>query len=152
MSRSGIFAGLAVVVLLVATASLAQAQNTWNWAASSGHWSVSGNWNPNGVPAAGDTATIDNNGTVIIDATDGTANLSILNMGDASGSGYLTMSGGALGGAGLQEVIGVVSGGSGVFTQSGGVNNTIARGPTRNLRGAWRVPGASESTTCRAAI
>ena len=50
MSRSRIFLGLAAVVLLVATASLAHAQNTSELERRVGPLVLGGNWNPNGVP------------------------------------------------------------------------------------------------------
>ena len=124
MSRSSYFVGLAVAVLLVGTASLAQAQSYWN--VPSGNWSAAGNWNPTGVPASTGSAVIDNNGTATIDNTDGIVNVGNLTMGDSTGNGYLQLqTGGILNGTSgtpLTEMLGVGSSGSGIFTQSGGIN------------------------------
>ena len=138
MSRIRSFVGLAAVVLLVGTASLVQAQSYWNVA--SGHWSVGDNWNPTGVPAPTGSATIDNNGTAIIDSTDGTVNAGNLTMGDDTGNGYLQLNaGGSLQGSGsntLTELlgVGVLGTGSGIFTQTGGLNiPTISSATVVNL-------------------
>ena len=133
MSRFRNFAGLAAIVLLVGTASLAQAQNSWFWNSSGPNWSNAGNWTV--APATGGAigSIINNNGTAYINTGD--------NVGDSSGyqtvivggdwdasgnpglNGYVNMSGGILANSGTvnTEFLGYQSG-SGIFTQSGGVN------------------------------
>ena len=131
------------MVLLVGIASMAQAQSL-QWNGGTADWS-SANWVNNPTYGSGGSygaywnsqATVINNG--------GTVNITAgVNNGDASstgygwggflyvggsdfiggsgGSGYVNMSGGTLScPAALHEVLGVASG-SGIFTQSGGVN------------------------------
>ena len=121
------FFGLIAVALLVASASPAHA---WSyWVVPTGDWTVTTNWNTSldgsgltGVPT--DYAYIDNNGTCTITATDGGINLLNLYVGDTHGSGTLEMNGGSLhapDGLVIVEQLGV-AGGSGVFTQTGGLN------------------------------
>ena len=133
MSRSKTFAGLAVAVLLVGAASLAQAQNypSYYWNTSGPADWTSANWTTamdanyyNGASLIinGGTANITSSvndqsggGFVIVGGTDP----------NGSGNGYVNMTAGTLGGSSvLQEVLGVSSG-SGVFTQTGGVNGNF---------------------------
>ena len=74
---TGFFGLVAAAVLLVATASLAQAQQAdmpsfGRLRRATGNWSNSTNWSTTGqVPVNGVNTVIDNGGTANIDATDG---------------------------------------------------------------------------------
>ena len=139
--RAAAFLGLAAVVLVaIAAAAPAQTQNTayWNQAGSAA-WSNTNNWTllfnsgPNGsvinngataTISSGDNVTDNSNGGVVwVGGSSGA-------LGGVGGNGYVNMSGGTLNGhngsyqyAGpaISEVVGYDSG-SGVFTQSGGLN------------------------------
>ena len=147
MLRNRNFVGLAVAVLLVATASLALAQSTgtgayWN-VAGPADWSTAGNWvsGPFGGVGAGDqpvwvnTGTVINNGGVATigagdNVTDSTGAGYVFVggsdfLGGSGGNGYVNMTGGTLSGK-VHDILGVASG-SGIFTQSGGVNIPYAR-------------------------
>ena len=65
----------------------AGAQKTWDGGAGTNNWADGNNWNPNGVPAAGDAVTIGNGFNVILNTNTTIASLTI--GGGASGS--LTM-------------------------------------------------------------
>ena len=136
------FVGLAVVIL-VGAASLAQAQGPaqyWNNTGSAA-WSGTGHWasatfggNPEYywggmVINNGGTATIGTGDSVTDTSNNGSPNANIFiggstaMLGGSGGNGYVTMSGGTLSSPlPLQEVLGVDAGGSGIFTQSGGIN------------------------------
>ena len=123
------FAGLAVVALLVAAPSLAQAQY---WLPTTGNWSVGADWSTGSVPGTSAGATINNGGTVTIDNSTGTANCSTIFVGNGTANGgpgitgAVNMTGGVLN-ATSQEQIGHGSvSQSGFFSQSGGVNGTTA--------------------------
>ena len=102
MSRIRSFAGLAAAVLLVGTASLAQAQtsNGYYWNAGTAPWSNSNNWTSGAAPSgAYGGSVIDNNGTATIASGDNvTDNASdgYIFLGDTSGNGYVNQSGGVL--------------------------------------------------------
>ena len=140
------FFGLAAAVLLVATASLAQAQNNalyWNTTGPAA-WSNISNWlagnfsgGTNQTPTLNGGSVINNGGTATIAAgdnvTDATNKQCIFIggsdfIGGSGGNGYVNMTGGVLDTTSLNvplnEVLGVASG-SGIFTQSGGTNNSI---------------------------
>ena len=148
--------GLAAAVLLVGTASLAQAQGNanWSWNVTTGDFTVSSNWNTNNssysyvlgsVIDNGGTATVAAGGTAA--ATDQSGN-GILYIGGystpgvnggtldttAGGNGYSKMSGGTVNIA--QQILGTsfladgVTTTSGIFTQTGGVNCPFTPGPT----------------------
>ena len=139
MNRSRSFLGLVTAMLFVATASLAQAQNNalyWNTAGPA-PWSNSGNWTAgagtyNGtIINNGGTATIASGDNLTDNSGGASASTAYVYVGGAydngSGNGYVSMSGGVLNGLNsnvpLQEILGVASG-SGIFTQSGGANNS----------------------------
>ena len=132
MNRLINFAGLAAALLVAGAASLAQAQSGsvyWNVSGSAA-WSNTANWT-NGYPAGGGTI-ISNGGTATISAGDSVTDLSfgntdaIINIG-GGGNGYVNMSGGTLSypvGASYPALTEFLSyqAGSGVFTQTGGIN------------------------------
>ena len=135
------FVGLAAALLLVATASLAHAQNYpslyWNQTGPA-NWSVGSYWtSANDANYYNGGSIITNGGTVNITSsvTDNSGGGFVIVGGtdpNGSGNGYVNMTAGALGGLlnPLQEVFGVGSG-SGVFTQSGGTNsNFVGEGGT----------------------
>ena len=149
MSRSRSFVGLAAAVLLVGAASLAQAQtnsNSWNTAGPA-DWTTA-NWTGftmTGFPSQSMGGNVvNNNGTVTIgtgDTVSATTHGSVIIGGSGvgnglSGNGYVTMTGGKLTHASgrnwVWEALGVNSG-SGVFTQSGGINVPL-RSSTQWLR------------------
>src|SRR5690242_6619046 len=80
----------------------------YSWNVASGDWFTPGNWNPNGVPGAGDDATISNGGTCTLSAAASVTNF--------------TLSNGALGGSGTLSVSGTTSWSGGSFIQTGTVN------------------------------
>ena len=150
MSRIKSFAGLAAAVaLLVGAVSLAQAQNTAYWnQTGSADWGNPLNWTtlgsgPNGsVINNGATATIGSGESVTDTSSGGVVWIggSSGALGGVGGNGYVNMSGGILngytGGYGydgpaISEVVGYDSG-SGVFTQSGGVNCPFVNVPTNS--------------------
>ena len=102
------------------------------WNASSGDWSnaanwLSGQWNYSNNLGTG--TVIDNGGTAnITTAVSDLSNDGNIFLGDAGGSGWVNMTGGTLAGSGSNpacERFGVAAG-SGVFTQSGGINSPYA--------------------------
>ena len=134
------FLGLAGAVLLVAIASLAQAQTALYWTPTgSAAWSGTDNWtsttytgsitNGGSIINNGGTATIAPGDNVTDNSNSyGFGNATVLiggssaSLGGSGLSGYVNMTGGSLDStAPLQEILGVAAG-SGVFTQSGGVN------------------------------
>ena len=146
--HSGFF-GLAAAVLLMGATSLARADNMSYWNTTGpADWSSASNWTSNSYTSfnwwAGATV-INNGGTATITAGDnvtitdssneanffvGGGSATIGGIG-GNGNGYVTMTGGSLdgaaidGGYGMQEVIGIAPGGSGIFTQSGGTNMSM---------------------------
>ena len=146
---TGIF-GMAAAMFLLGTASLAQAQSGnatyWNNPGTAA-WSSSANWTQSTFGGSGlwwnGGSVINNGGTATIAAGDnvtdgggngggnggsGQGNIliggSAASLGGNGGSGYVTMTGGTLknlGSTPLTEVLGVDTG-SGIFTQTGGIN------------------------------
>ena len=131
--------GMIAAALCVAGASSAQAQYMWYWnGTGSAAWSGMANWTPGTFSGTYwyRGSVINNGGTATIAAgdsvTDGSGNATIFvggssgSLGGNGGNGYVNMSGGVLDSSSspLQEVLGVAAG-SGIFTQSGGVNNSM---------------------------
>src|SRR5580658_5822296 len=52
---------LVLAAAAVSLPTVALASTTRNWIAGSSNWNTPGNWNPTGVPAAGDSVNIINN-------------------------------------------------------------------------------------------
>ena len=152
---------LIAAVLLAGSTSLAQAQNGSYWnTAGPADW-TSANWtsaafpgDPSGSYYLGNGTVINNGGTATIGngdfASDKTATGNIFIGGSGwiggvggNGNGYVTMTGGTLGPVAgqtfsTQEWLGNTSG-SGVFTQSGGINcpfveGSAARAPFTRLQ------------------
>ena len=140
---------LFAAVLIVAAASLAQAQTTasyWN-VTGPADWSQSGNWALGTFPGypidtyLANGTVVNNGGTATITAgdnvSDNTATGNIFvggsgYIGGSGGNGFVIMSGGTLGPAAGQtypttELLGNITS-SGVFTQSGGINCPFAEG------------------------
>ena len=101
---------------------MAQAQS--NWQPTTGDWSVVSNWSSIG---GGNGSFINNGGTATIttNVTDYSGSGYVYVGGNGGGNGYVNMTGGILNPNGSStpgyEAIGVASG-SGIFTQSGGIN------------------------------
>ena len=147
MNRINRFLGMAAGVLVLGTASLAQGQ-AWYWNVTGpADWTNVTNWNisdsfggdpslfgNNASVITGGTATI-GSGQSAVDSSSGGIVLiggSSANVGGSGGNGYVTMSGGTLSNSTLPlgEVLGVDAGGSGIFTQSGGINVPFKDIPT----------------------
>ena len=151
MNRSRFYVGLVAIVFLVGAASLAQAQtnNSLYWTPSGpAAWSDAGNWTPGVGVYGGYGSIINNGGTATIAAGDNVTDNSPYNatsgyqfvyvggsssaLGGSGLSGYVNMSGGTVNSSSsatpLQEILGVASG-SGIFTQTGGVNLPYAATP-----------------------
>ena len=178
MSRIRSFVGLAAVAIFVATASLAQAQNGSYWSGATGNWTdatwTSATFNVNAAadcPAYITTGSVINNGgTVTINSTvtdpygNGFTFIGgsdfIAGAGFPGGSGYVNLVSGGIfkapAGVAQQEALGVASG-SGIFTQSGGINcpyqqgsgaagysyNSIALGWSKGGYGEYDLSGGS---------
>src|SRR5215469_2504438 len=115
-------AGLAVIG--VSRHAAAQVTRIWN-ISTSGNWSVPGNWNPSGVPAAGDSPDIFNNLstslTVTYDYTGPAITLNFVTIDDTgTGTNTLSMAANTLTVAN-GEIVG--SAGRGSFSQTGGTNS-----------------------------
>ncbi|MBL8880156.1 MAG: hypothetical protein JNG88_13640 [Phycisphaerales bacterium] len=83
-------------------ATMAARATNFTFTANSGDWNYSGNWNPNGVPTSGDTATIPNGKTCkIADANQSCTNI-VIQSGGTLGleSRDLTLSAGSVSNAG----------------------------------------------------
>ena len=121
------FFGLASAVLLVATASLAQAANNvmyWN-VTGSANWSNLNNWTAGvfGLPNSNGGSVINNGGTVNVGAGDNIPDTSgygyvfiggsSANLGGSGGNGYVNMTGGTLGSNGLSAGVRAGSAGRG---------------------------------------
>jgi T5SS/PEP-CTERM-associated repeat protein/autotransporter-associated beta strand protein len=153
--------GLLLLATTALTATLgagaAQAACTANfcWDASSGTWSTGANWTPGGgPPTSANSVLIGNGGTAIVDATnaqsstagiDGNSSVVIspggtwtatgsVTIGDATGSGTLTVNGGTLSANGQHLAIGFFgSSTSSMLIENGGVVTTTGGaqiGPT----------------------
>ena len=160
MNRIKSFVTLIAVVLLVAAASLAQAQSSL-WNVTNGDWSNSANWlsGPwNYSNNLGDGTIIDNGGTANITTTvsELTGNGNIY-LGDAGGNGWINMTAGQMNSSSATPTnyyFGIAAG-SGVFTQSGGINvpfsgaTGTSQGYYSSLSSAIKT-AAMASTTCRA--
>src|SRR5277367_1057899 len=123
------------MVLAATVAALpvvASASTTRNWFVGSGNWSTPGDWNPSGVPAAGDYANIINGDattrTITYDYTGAAVTLTGIFLSDTSGgSEVLSMTST---GTALTTDFEFVGGylfsslnGAGVLTQSVGTNS-----------------------------
>lgn len=62
---------------------------------SGGDWSTAGNWNPNVVPGAGDTANLSAAGSYIVTVSEGGLSVDTVNVGPSSGSQVLLIQSGA---------------------------------------------------------
>ena len=94
MRRQGLLLACHFFVTFAAVASLSAADILWTNSAG-GNWHVAANWNPNQVPAAGDTAFITNRGdyTVILNAD---ASVASLFLGGSEGGQAITIGGSTL--------------------------------------------------------
>ncbi|HUD47110.1 MAG TPA: hypothetical protein VMR33_09785 [Candidatus Baltobacteraceae bacterium] len=103
---------------------------TWNNSAG-GNWNVAGNWSPNQVPGAGDTATITAAGTYIVNISD-TESAASLTVGGATGVQTLQVNSGGV----LNESGGTLSITGSLKVQSGGLLNMTSQfsveGPLTN--------------------
>ncbi len=120
--------------------------NAFTWTAGvNGNWNVGGNWSPGGgPPGAGDTATINSNGTTVVNVTGNeTADNTTLSAGRLriSAGGSLTspvaMSGGTIDGGGtlngtLSSTGGTISPGTSAGRLT--VNGNVTMGATSTLR------------------
>jgi len=111
------------------------------WLPASGDWDADGNWTPYGAPTAGDTACVDNGGTVTVS---GMAQAAALTLGETDG-GTFAQTGGTAALGGLH--MGVETGSTGAATLQDGVlsvggNEQIGlygRGRFRQLGGSHHV-------------
>jgi C1A family cysteine protease len=137
---------------------------------TAGNWQDANNWNPSSLPAASDTALVDNGGTVSISSTTGSIQVSSLYDGNqargsiiqsggtntvggslylgynAGSSGTYTLSGGSLRAA--YQYAGYS--GSGIFNQSGGTNTvggSLYLGYNAGARGTYNLTGGSLTVT-----
>jgi hypothetical protein len=113
---------------------------SYTWNGGSGDWSVAGNWTPNGVPGASDTATVNSGGvTLNADTTAGTLNLG---GGTLNGSGTLTVNGTLTWTAGVMSGAGrtVIAGGATLNVSNPGAITlsvrTLENGGTVNWNGS----------------
>ena len=152
--KAGPFIGLMAAAIFVAAASLAQAQGQYNWNVAppaTGDWTNSANWTSNPWTIGGDPGmVIENGGTANVVtgdvATDLTGN-GYTYIGTPNGNGWVNMTGGqfAIG----TQLLGYATsgvGGSGVFTQSAGVNTAdsfIELGPLNGGYGEYSMSGGS---------
>lgn len=87
---------LAVAFACLSTSLMLTAQQaksaTYDWNAATGDWFTSTNWDPNGIPSAGDTAIIRNDGTAEIKAGD-SATIRELYIGHDGKNGSLSING-----------------------------------------------------------
>ena len=83
-------AGLQLVFPSVAHAATSY---TWTGQALDGQWADAGNWNPSGVPGAGDSATISLPQTVTVPASTTVQNLTVSGQGTGLSGGSLTITG-----------------------------------------------------------
>jgi T5SS/PEP-CTERM-associated repeat protein len=143
--------------LLICQSSRA-ASRTWN--TGSGNWSVSTNWNPNGVPVTGDDAKVLLNigGAVNYDYTGAAVTLNSLTL------DIVQIIGGTLnfsmGANQLHATIESVAASTGttvtstaLFSQSGGTNTvgTLIMGANSNDQGSYNLSGAASLLTGAAA-
>ena len=77
---------------LILTSYTAAHATSYSWNVASGDWFTPGNWNPTGVPGAGDDAVISNFGTVTLNGAASVTNFTQSN-GVRSGTGTLDVSG-----------------------------------------------------------
>jgi hypothetical protein len=142
---------LTVCGLTAFTASVAKATDRF-FNIFTGNWSVDGNWNPVGVPAAGDNANIISNfigGAMVtydyMDApiTLGTLTIDLTN-GGASVTNTLLVSGNAL--STNTEIVG--ENGHGKFTQSSGSNTatSLLVGHNSGSNGSYSLSGNGSLT------
>lgn len=71
------FSKLLLVFIGIAFYTDSYAQKTWDGGAGTNNWNDGNNWNPNGVPTAGQTVTIGNTYTVILNTSTTVASLTI---------------------------------------------------------------------------
>lgn len=81
----------AAATAMISMQQSAQAQRAWNVA--SGNFNVAGNWSPAGVPAPGETATINNAGTATLDSFQDVGAIEIASGGGTSGTLAMTAGG-----------------------------------------------------------
>ncbi len=125
-----LFFNLFFAVALLLPTMVSATSYTWNVA--SGDWSDANNWNPVGVPGAGDDATVNNSGTATLTANTTIQNL-VFNDGTITGNYNLTINGtlnwgtsGTMAGSGTTSVLGMA-------TISGGGYNDLRRLSARTL-------------------
>ena len=149
--RIGVNLGLTLLWVLSMN-SLAVAQITHTWNASSGNWATSSNWTPSGVPGAGDSVVITSPQLTFTVTYDYSGNVSLNKLtleegGTAliSHSATLSMSAHLL--TATTESIGDSSGGGsngvGIFNHSGGTNSAglLFLGFSSSDKGTYNLSG-----------
>jgi hypothetical protein len=121
---------LITFVLVLALAGNASAvARTWDGGGGANNrWNDGNNWNPNGVPAAADTAQLNiADANCLIDSTVTAAVCKVLDVSYDTGTCYLKVTGGSLKTGPSSDAtisVGTWKDGSGVFTMTGGDVNT----------------------------
>jgi hypothetical protein len=127
------------VLIFLTLVTVTISQTKYTWIGGSGSWQTAGNWSPNGIPGAADTAVV-NNGTITSDLSVTVASI-YLNSGSINGAGNfvitdtLIINWGNLGGTGTTTI---ASGGVAKFISSN--NKNITR--TLVVDGSLTVIGA----------
>ncbi|MEW6304194.1 MAG: hypothetical protein AB1705_12025 [Verrucomicrobiota bacterium] len=117
---------ICLLLITVAGAFTLPAQTAYTWNGTTGSWTDSARWTPNGVPGAADTANI-SSGTVNVDTDTSVDTLNFTNA-TLNGSATLTV------GTAFHWAGGTING-TGTLTLQGSVNGTISGGNTKFLDG-----------------
>ena len=85
--------GALAIQMVIPSAAHAATSYTWTGQAIDNQWSDAGNWSPNGVPGAGDSATIGAPENIIMPASTTVASLSLTGQNTGLSGGSLTVTG-----------------------------------------------------------
>jgi len=85
--------GALAIQMVIPSVARAATSYTWTGNAFDGQWTSAGNWNPNGVPGAGDSATIGVAENITMPASTTVASLTLSGQGTALSGGSLTITG-----------------------------------------------------------
>jgi len=131
---------VAATLLLLVSATSAQAVS-YSWNVSSGDWFTATNWNPNGIPGAGDDVAIANGGTCTLNTTASVATFA-LSSGVLTGSGVFTVTGFASWSGGVMAGSGTTNTNGGLAVTSGPIFGAPTLGRTLNNGGTATVTGS----------
>lgn len=141
--------GSGIWISLLLALPAGAAAKTWDRGGGNNNWGAAANWKPDGVPAAGDTVTLDHSNlggayTVVVDVnTNALAGLTLDPAGGGKAPGDITLDL-------SNNTLNVNSGTASVLAQngaSGNVNITASANYTANISGGWTNNGNALNAT-----